>query len=123
MLRLASIHSFMPSIVAMQALQDTRAIYLNGCLFDELPSDMVLSALLQAKNGGAVICIDPGPRYDMQPYQELYDVEKGLCYRAALRWLHGSHKCYILLASSPNWSRSALVQELGPVNWQSPADA
>lgn len=45
-----------------QVLTDTRAIYLNGCLFDELPSDMVLSALLQAKNSGAVICFDPGPR-------------------------------------------------------------
>ncbi|KAL0045494.1 hypothetical protein WJX82_008274 [Trebouxia sp. C0006] len=47
---------------AWQALQDTRAVYLNGCLFDELPSDMVLSVLLQAKNNGAVICFDPGPR-------------------------------------------------------------
>ena len=46
----------------VQVLTDTRAIYLNGCLFDELPSDMVLSALLQAKNSGAVICFDPGPR-------------------------------------------------------------
>ena len=61
--------SFSPSTVATQALQDTRAIYLNGCLFDELPSDMVLSALLQAKNSGAVICFDPGPRCDVQPYQ------------------------------------------------------
>ncbi len=49
----------------LQALQDTRAIYLNGCLFDELPSDMVLSVLLQAKNNGAVICFDPGPRCDI----------------------------------------------------------
>ena len=48
--------------LTVQALTDTRAIYLNGCLFDELPSDMVLSALLQAKNNGAVICFDPGPR-------------------------------------------------------------
>lgn len=47
---------------AQQALHDTRAVYLNGCLFDELPSDMVLSALLHAKNNGAVICFDPGPR-------------------------------------------------------------
>jgi sugar/nucleoside kinase (ribokinase family) len=49
----------------LQALQDTRAIYLNGCLFDELPSDMVLSVLLQAKNNGAIICFDPGPRFDI----------------------------------------------------------
>lgn len=47
---------------AWQAMQNTHAIYLNGCLFDELPSDMVLSALLQARNNGAVICFDPGPR-------------------------------------------------------------
>ncbi|KAL0034032.1 hypothetical protein WJX79_004388 [Trebouxia sp. C0005] len=47
---------------AWQALQDTQAVYLNGCLFDELPSDMVLSVLLQAKSNGAVICFDPGPR-------------------------------------------------------------
>lgn len=57
----------LPGVTAMpppawQALQDTRAIYLNGCLFDELPSDLVLSVLLQAKSNGAVICFDPGPR-------------------------------------------------------------
>ncbi|KAL3143635.1 hypothetical protein ABBQ38_002431 [Trebouxia sp. C0009 RCD-2024] len=57
---LPGVTSMPPS--AWQALTDTRAIYLNGCLFDELPSDMVLSALLQAKNNGAVICFDPGPR-------------------------------------------------------------
>lgn len=68
----------------MQALQDTRAIYLNGCLFDELPSDMVLSALLQAKNSGAVICFDPGPRYDVQPYQELYVTPWNVFHTACL---------------------------------------
>ncbi len=52
-------------VFCLQALQDTRAIYLNGCLFDELPSDMVLSVLLQAKSNGAVICFDPGPRCDI----------------------------------------------------------
>ena len=45
-----------------QAMQDTHAVFLNGFLFDELPADMVLAALLKAKNNGAVVCFDPGPR-------------------------------------------------------------
>lgn len=46
----------------LQVMQDTHAIFLNGFLFDELPADMVLSALLQAKTSEAVVCFDPGPR-------------------------------------------------------------
>ena len=47
----------------MQAMQDTHAVFLNGFLFDELPADMVLSALLRAKSNGTVVCFDPGPRW------------------------------------------------------------
>lgn len=45
---------------AEQVLDDTHALLLNGCVFDELPAELVLSAAQQARANGGAVFFDPG---------------------------------------------------------------
>ena len=49
-------------LCCMQLLRDTRAVLLNGFLFDELPAQVVLTAAATARAAGAAVFFDPGPR-------------------------------------------------------------
>ena len=48
--------------VVMQMLQDTRALLINGFLFDELLAEVVLHAASTARSAGCAVFFDPGPR-------------------------------------------------------------
>jgi hypothetical protein len=45
---------------AVQLIKGTRAVFMNGFVFDELPLDMVVSAINLAHSMGAAIFFDPG---------------------------------------------------------------
>ncbi|CAG9464794.1 unnamed protein product [Pedinophyceae sp. YPF-701] len=47
---------------AVQCLQSTRALFINGFTFDELAPEVVLQAAQVAKAAGAAVLFDPGPR-------------------------------------------------------------
>lgn len=51
----------------VQALQSTAAVFTNGFVFDELPLDLVKSAVHTASEAGAAICFDPGVWGQRQP--------------------------------------------------------
>ena len=51
---------------AAQVLADTHALLLNGCVFDELPAELVLSAAQQARANGGAVFFDPGAAPDMR---------------------------------------------------------
>lgn len=44
----------------MQVLQSTAAVFTNGYVFDELPLELVKTAIHTASNAGAAILFDPG---------------------------------------------------------------
>ena len=46
----------------VQALRSTRALVINGFLFDELAPDVIMAAVATARNAGAAVFFDPGPR-------------------------------------------------------------
>lgn len=46
----------------VQLIKGTRAVFMNGFVFDELPLDMVVSAINLAHSMGAAIFFDPGNR-------------------------------------------------------------
>eukprot|EP00878_Enallax_costatus_P032986 GHUV01036348.1.p1 GENE.GHUV01036348.1~~GHUV01036348.1.p1 ORF type:complete len:298 (+),score=89.05 GHUV01036348.1:387-1280(+) len=45
-----------------QVLQSTAAVFTNGFVFDELPLELVKTAIHTASSSGAAILFDPGPR-------------------------------------------------------------
>mmetsp|Transcript_17088 Transcript_17088/g.43383 ORF Transcript_17088/g.43383 Transcript_17088/m.43383 type:complete len:456 (+) Transcript_17088:91-1458(+) len=47
---------------SMQLLRDTRAVYINGFCFDELRPETVAAAMREARQAGAAVFFDPGPR-------------------------------------------------------------
>ena len=49
-------------MLSVQMLRAARAIYIDGYVFDELPSSIVAPALKQAQRAGASVFFDPGPR-------------------------------------------------------------
>ena len=46
----------------MQVLSRTKALFVNGFIFDEIPGRIVLSAVDSARKSGAATFFDPGPR-------------------------------------------------------------
>eukprot|EP00775_Hariotina_reticulata_P013761 gene13761-13880_t len=46
----------------LQALKSTEAVFTNGFVFDELPLELVKSAIQAASDAGAAVLFDPGPR-------------------------------------------------------------
>jgi sugar/nucleoside kinase (ribokinase family) len=46
----------------LDALRSTRALYLNGFVFDELPLQLVRALCRAAADAGAAVVFDPGPR-------------------------------------------------------------
>ena len=48
--------------LAVQMLESTEALFVNGFIFDELPISVVMAAVEAARNGGAATFFDPGPR-------------------------------------------------------------
>ncbi len=44
----------------LQVLQNTEALFINGFVFDELPSEAVLAAATTARAAGAAVFFDPG---------------------------------------------------------------
>lgn len=50
------------TLLHLQTLQSTRALFINGFIFDELPGPVVLSAVACANRAGAATFFDPGPR-------------------------------------------------------------
>lgn len=44
----------------LQALQSTASVFTNGFVFDELPLNLVKSAIRTASEAGAAVCFDPG---------------------------------------------------------------
>lgn len=51
--------------IASQALSNSSAIFVNGFIFDELEDAAVRAALIMAKENGAAVFFDPGPRASM----------------------------------------------------------
>ena len=47
---------------AAALLEQTRALFVNGFVFDELPAAAVVAAARQARAAGAAVFFDPGPR-------------------------------------------------------------
>ena len=45
-----------------QALRNTRGLLLNGFVFDELAPAVIMAAVQVARDAGAAIFFDPGPR-------------------------------------------------------------
>ena len=45
-----------------RVLDNTAALFINGFVFDEVPSGIVLRAAQRAKHAGAAVFFDPGPR-------------------------------------------------------------
>lgn len=45
---------------SLQLLRETRAVFTNGFVFDELPLDVVQVACREAIQGGAAVFFDPG---------------------------------------------------------------
>jgi len=45
-----------------RVLDSTAALFVNGFVFDEVPSHMVTAAAQRAQQGGAAVFFDPGPR-------------------------------------------------------------
>ena len=54
-------HPLLPQ-AALDILRSTRAVFVNGFAFDELPAGTVLAALEAARAAGALVFFDPGPR-------------------------------------------------------------
>jgi hypothetical protein len=48
------------ALTGLQLIKGTRAVFMNGFVFDELPLDMVVSAINLAHSMGAAIFFDPG---------------------------------------------------------------
>jgi hypothetical protein len=44
----------------VQALTSTAAVFTNGFVFDELPLELVKSAIQAASDSGAAVLFDPG---------------------------------------------------------------
>lgn len=78
----------------VQALQSTAAVFTNGFVFDELPLDLVKSAVHTASEAGAAICFDPGVWGQRQPpgtqTGRLHDAVALPCCRARL---HADRQC------------------------------
>lgn len=47
---------------ALQTLQSSHALFVNGFIFDELPGSIVMAAVGAARKAGAATFFDPGPR-------------------------------------------------------------
>jgi sugar/nucleoside kinase (ribokinase family) len=45
-----------------RVLDSTAALFVNGFVFDEVPSHIVIAAAQRAQQGGAAVFFDPGPR-------------------------------------------------------------
>jgi len=45
-----------------EILDSTASLFINGFVFDEVPSEVVLAAAHQAQQAGAAVFFDPGPR-------------------------------------------------------------
>jgi sugar/nucleoside kinase (ribokinase family) len=45
-----------------RVLDSTAALFVNGFVFDEVPSHVVIAAAQRAQQGGAAVFFDPGPR-------------------------------------------------------------
>ena len=54
-------HPLLPQS-ALDILSSTKAVFVNGFAFDELPAGTVLAALEAARAAGAAVFFDPGPR-------------------------------------------------------------
>lgn len=50
------------SLSIQDTLESTAALFINGFVFDEVPCDVVLAAARCARNAGAAVFFDPGPR-------------------------------------------------------------
>ena len=55
-------HGLATIAAALQILCDTRAVHLNGFVLDELPPELVVAMLSEARQAGAAVFFDPGPR-------------------------------------------------------------
>ena len=47
---------------ALHVLENTKSVFINGFVFDEIPEQVVVDAALHAQEHGAVVLFDPGPR-------------------------------------------------------------
>ncbi len=46
----------------MQVLQASRAMFVAGCCFDELPPAVIMEAVHSHRSTGGAVFFDPGPR-------------------------------------------------------------
>ncbi len=48
------------TLVLLQVLRSTAAVFTNGFVFDELPLELVKAAVQTASSAGAAVLFDPG---------------------------------------------------------------
>ena len=53
-------HANVQMLSLLQVLEDTHALLLNGCVFDELPAEVVLEAARGVRAAGGAVFFDPG---------------------------------------------------------------
>ena len=53
---------FGPGDPAAQVLQASRAMFVAGCCFDELPPAVIMEAVRSHRSAGGAVFFDPGPR-------------------------------------------------------------